>query len=216
MQARSVPATVRLASLVLLALLSVCLHAQETESLASLYGTVRNSQGKTVASVAVQLQRKDSSQTQTARTDSQGNYSIAAVSGGVYLLRAEMAGYRDTEIPSLFLAPHEAKNLDLVLLPEKSPTSPPPSAQAPVFFDEPRFAVAGVTDTTSLGGHGSDTIVRTRESLAKETVSLNKAWSSAQPVAISEKEKSLRETLAREPRSFEANRLLGKMLDKDG
>ena len=214
MQARSVPATVRLASLVLLALLSVCLHAQETESLASLYGTVRNSQGKTVASVAVQLQRKDSSQTQTARTDSQGNYSIATVSGGVYLLRAEMAGYRDTEIPSLFLAPHEAKNLDLVLLPEKSSTSPPPSAQVLVFFDEPQFAVAGVTDTTSLGGHGSDTIVRTRESLAKETVSLSKA--PEHRVATSGKEKLLRESVERDPGNFESNHLLGKLLDDNG
>ena len=53
------------------------------------------------------------------------------------------------------------------------------------FFDQPQFAVAGVTDTTNLGGHGSDTVVRTRETLAKavpENVQLlaHKARGSAQ------------------------------------
>jgi len=42
------------------------------------------------------------------------------------------------------------------------------------FFDEPHFTVAGVTDTTSLGGHGSDVIVRNREALASATASLKK------------------------------------------
>ena len=56
--------------------------------------------------------------------------------------------------------------------------------------------------------------MRTRESLAKETVSLSKA--PAPPVAASEKEKSLRESVERDPRSFEANHLLGKLLDENG
>ena len=73
--------------------------------------------------------------------------------------------------------------------------------------------MAGVTDTTSLGGHGSDTIVRTREALAKETVSLSR---SSAPAAAAENEESLREAVRREPRSFEANHLLGKALDDDG
>jgi len=42
------------------------------------------------------------------------------------------------------------------------------------FSDEPEFTVAGVTDPTNLGGHGSDVVVRTKEALAKETVSLNR------------------------------------------
>jgi len=125
-----------------------------------------------------------------------------------------MAGYSDTEISSLFLGSQEAKKLDLILLPARIPASQSTVTQAPEFFDEPRFAVAGVTDATNLGGHGSDTIVRTRESLAKETVSLGKASASA--AAPSEKEKSLRESVERAPRSFEANHLLGKLLDENG
>ena len=205
-----------LAALVLLALLPLWLHAQEAAKSASLRGAVRDSQGKPVVGATIHLHAKDVTPALATRTDSQGNYSFATLSGGVYDLRAEMTGYSNTEIPSLFLGLNESKNVDLVLLPAKSPASQPTSARAPEFFDQPQFAVAGVTDTTNLGGHGPDTIVRTRATLAKETVSLSKTPASAQPVAVSEKEKSLRENVEQAPRSFEANHLLGKALDENG
>ena len=204
------------AALVLLTLLPLCLQAQETGKSASLRGAVRDSQGRTVAGATVHLQAKETTQVQTAHSDLQGNFSFAALRAGVYVLRTEMAGYSDTEIPSLFFGPQEVKNIDLILLPAKTPTSPPVSAQAPKFFDEPQFAVAGVTDTTNLGGHGTDTNVRTRETHAKETVSLSKAPAAAQPVATSEREKSLRESVEREPHSFQVNHLLGQVLDGNG
>jgi tetratricopeptide (TPR) repeat protein len=47
------------------------------------------------------------------------------------------------------------------------------ASRTPQYYDQPAFTVAGVVDTTNLGGHGSDTVVRTRESLAKDTVSLS-------------------------------------------
>jgi len=204
-----------LALLVLFSLFPLRLHSQDTEKQASLRGAVRDSQGKTVVGATVCMKRGQDSETQMVRTDSQGNYNFPAIGGGVYVLRAEMDGYEDTEIPSFFLAPQEAKNLDLILLPARhSTTSPSASTQVSEFFDEPQFTVAGVTDTTNLGGHGSDAIVRTRESLAKETVSLGKAPSP--PRAGAESEESLRESVERDPRSFEANHLLGKVLDENG
>ncbi len=118
--------------------------------------------------------------------------------------------------PPSFFGPKETKHVDLTLSPAKPMRSQ--SAEAPHFFDEPKFAVSGVTDTTSLGGHGSDPIIRTRETLAKEAVSLNKSPGNA-PVerrSETEQEKSLRERVASEPRSFEANYLLGKQFDEDG
>jgi len=87
----------------------------------------------------------------------------------------------------------------------------------PEFFDEPHFTVAGVTDTTNLGGHGSDTVVRNREALAKATAEMSKpgaaAVLSASDVA---KEKSLREAAERQPESFEANYQLGEILLAEG
>jgi tetratricopeptide (TPR) repeat protein len=46
------------------------------------------------------------------------------------------------------------------------------SSASPQFDDEPRFTVAGVADANNLGGHGSDTVARTKETLAKEAAAL--------------------------------------------
>jgi tetratricopeptide (TPR) repeat protein len=152
-----------------------------------LRGTVRNSHGDPLAGAVVHLQSKEAKQAQTASTDSQGNFSFAALRGGVYVLRAAIDGYGDAEILSLFLGPREKKTVDLVLQLAKAPG--PASAQKPAFFDQPQFTVAGVTDTTSLGGHGSDTIMRTREALAKETVSLGKDSTGTAPNLNYERER---------------------------
>jgi tetratricopeptide (TPR) repeat protein len=40
------------------------------------------------------------------------------------------------------------------------------------FADKPTFTVAGVTDWTAVGGHGSDSTLRTSEYLARETLAL--------------------------------------------
>lgn len=47
------------------------------------------------------------------------------------------------------------------------------SAQ-PEFYEQPTFTVSGVTDAANPGGHGSDVVRRTKESLAKDTVALGK------------------------------------------
>jgi len=48
------------------------------------------------------------------------------------------------------------------------------ASATPQFYEEPQFSVAGVADASNLGGHGSDVMVRTDESLSRETVSLSK------------------------------------------
>lgn len=179
----------------------------------TLHGIIRDSQGKPIAAASVHLQSKGGTQSLTARADAQGSYSFAALQEGVYSLRVEMAGYGDAEIAALFIASKEVKSVDLTLAPVKTPLEVN-TTQPPKFFDEPQFTVAGVTDTTSLGGHGSDTIVRTREALAKETASLGKTGS--QPTATAEAEKLLRENLDRDPNDCETNHQLGKLLIASG
>jgi len=207
----------RLAALVLFTLLPLSLPAQAP---ASLRGTVRDAQGSPVAGATLQLQAKDSTQTQTVHTDSQGTYSFPALSAGLYALRAVKDGYDDAEIPTLFFGPkesaNESKRVDLTLSPKKAPATQPASAAKPEFFDQPQFTVAGVTDTTNLGGHGSDTIVRTREALAKETVSLGKALPGAGSAVASETEKSLRESVEREPGKAELHHLLANVEENLG
>ena len=203
-----------LAALVILILLFFASPLQ-SQGTASLLGTVRDSQGKPVAGASVHLQLKDSTQTQTVHTDQEGKYIVPALSGGVYFLRAEMAGYSDGEIPAVFIAPNEAKNIDLTLAAAKTEAHSA-SARSPQFFDEPQFTVAGVTDTTSLGGHGSDTVVRTREAIAKETVSLGKAPAAAAQTGDYEKERDhLLALLAHEDRA-ELHHTLADVQEKLG
>jgi tetratricopeptide (TPR) repeat protein len=90
-------------------------------------------------------------------------------------------------------------------------------AAPPQFYDEPQFTVAGVADATNLGGHGSDTVVRTKEALAKDTISLIKPEAPDLSANLSGvAEKSLREAVGRAPQSFDAHRQLGKVLADNG
>ncbi len=54
-----------------------------------------------------------------------------------------------------------------------NPQSPPP------YFDEPKFIVSGVTDPSQRGGHGSDPVLRSSETLAKSTAELRTGNSAA-------------------------------------
>jgi len=88
------------------------------------------------------------------------------------------------------------------------------SAQTPAFYDEPQFTVAGVADANNLGGHGSDTVVRTKEALAKDTVSLARPEPVSPSSAKSSDEKSLREAMQREPQNAALHHSLGDLEEK--
>lgn len=188
--------------------ISALVWAQSGDS-ASVQGIVRDGQGRTVAQAQVQLQGKDSKQVLTAASDAQGFYKFERLRDGAYALRV-VNGSATVEIPSIALGANETKTVDVRL-----GAAAGSGQSAPQFYDEPQFTVSGVTDTTNLGGHGSDTVVRTRESLAKQTATLAhpETHSSAHAAAT---EKSLREALAHEPASAEANHRLGALLLASG
>jgi len=176
-----------------------------------LQGVVRDAAGKAVAEASILMRKKDSTDSFLVHTDTQGNYSFTLLPGGVYSLQATKDGYAAVEVSAVFLRPRESKIIDLTLAPLVSQGS---ATAAPQFFDQPQFTVAGVTDTTSLGGHGSDTVARTRNLLAKDTVSLAKT--AVKPPADEEREKSLRELAKRQPDDFGVNHQLGQLLIADG
>ena len=194
-------------------------HGQFDEQAGSaiLQGWVRDSRGHPVAAVTVYLQGKAGAETLTARTDSEGAYRFPGLREGIYTLRAEMTGYRATTFGPCVLGQRETKKIDLTL---ESPKASGSSSDKPEFFDEPEFTVAGVTDAMNPGGHGSDT--STTETLAKETASLPVTESktgaaSSRTASVSSSssaavEDSLRNDAEREPRNFDVNHRLGKML----
>jgi tetratricopeptide (TPR) repeat protein len=199
---------------------------------ATLQGLVRDSTGTPVANVAVFLQIATGEQTHTTQanithTDMDGKYRFTAVRAGAYTLRAAMNGYGEAIVGPVNLGQKEMKDIDLTLISatastsqNASPAKPvtgKPREQIPEFFDEPQFTVAGVTQATNSGGHGSDTVLRTTEALAKATVSLSKESAGSSTAATSTAtESSLRDAVAREPENFEANRRLGKLLVDNG
>jgi len=173
---------------------------------AILQGVVRDSLHKPMAGAEVHLQSNSGKQTLNAIADSQGAFKFSSLREGEYSLRAEMTGKGKAVVSPVVLKQNEAKTLDLTL-----------SSEELTFFDEPTFSVAGVTDTTNLGGHGSDVVVRTKDALAKATVSLGATSSSSRSSAHNaEREDALRATLARKPESFEANHALGALLVDEG
>jgi tetratricopeptide (TPR) repeat protein len=165
-------------SVVLLAALELLLpcalvgQAHSDTPLARIEGTVRDAENRPVPAATVCLESADGKETLTAQTNQDGAYRLSSVPEGAYSLRAQMAGYGDGVFGQLVVKKNEVRRINLTLTtPRTAKAKLPPE---PEFFDEPRFTVAGVSDTTNLGGHGSDTVRRTTDTLAKDTASLGK------------------------------------------
>ena len=154
----------------------------ETSDLGTLHGVVRDSGFHVVAGASVFMQAEDAL-TLRSRSDAVGEYHFPEVRRGSYTLRAEKDGEGSTTFGVVVFGTKESKTINLTL---DSPRSGEPSSSAtgrPEFFDEPHFTVAGVTDTTNLGGHGSDSILRNREALAAATAALSKPAAGNSPSA---------------------------------
>lgn len=172
---------------------------------ATLQGVVRDSEKRPIAGALVSLQAKE--QTLTARTDGAGFYRFLAVRPGVYTVHAKADRYRDATVSDFTLGRTESRTIDLILDAVKLSEAPSSSPSLPEFFDEPHFTVAGVTDTTSLGGHGSsDTIMRNRDALAKDTAALRKAPSDKQPDSAAEEQHQRAEADEKSGKPLEAVR----------
>ena len=129
---------------------------------ATVEGVVLDSHGRPVPAATVYLQAKDSEQAVTARADTGGKYIFANLPAGSYTLRAQASGVGEATA-AVVLSGAESKKIELTL--------------EYAFYDKPGFIVAGVTDTMSRGGHGSDTVLRSAESLARSTAALSSASS---------------------------------------
>ncbi len=104
------------------------------------------------------------------------------------------------------MAAHETKSFVLRL--DKTPATEKDLASGMAFSDEPAFTVAGVTDTTAMGGHGSGPVVRNSNALSKETASLAHDDAAAgnsdahdSTAAASSREAEIRAELAREDKA---------------
>jgi tetratricopeptide (TPR) repeat protein len=84
------------------------------------------------------------------------------------------------------------------------------SPAIPQYSDEPTFIVAGVADPSQRGGHGSDPVLRSAETLAKAAASLGNDTSAALSEA------SLREAIAHEPNRADLHHSLARVDETRG
>ena len=182
-----------------------------THEAATLQVLVRDSQGRPLAHARFQLELQGDTQKLVGQTDAQGQYRFTTLRPGTYTLHAELAGYGVTSVGPFTVQAGSPKTVNLTLPPASQNSSG--SLQ---FFDEPQFTIAGVTDPTSLGAHGSNAVAPAKDDLAREVLSLggpDRASGSARSAAD---EQTLRAAAARQPPDFDANRRLGTLLLQQG
>jgi tetratricopeptide (TPR) repeat protein len=191
-------------------------------------GNVLNLAGKSVGDASVRLEQKGALKPVETKTDAAGVFVFTALPTGRYLLSAEKSGLRSHGTAVLALSEGDQKNIDLILeavgdIQSNSNVSSPSPSQTMEFSDKPNFTIAGVTDWTAVGGHGSDSTLRTSEDLARETLTLKPEDSGHNESGLSggasggkESESKLRAALARAPESFEGNHQLGEFYLRAG
>ena len=165
-------------AIMLLAIAAICrpaLCGQDRQESATIHGTVCDAQNRPLANATVLLEPENQAQKLVSRTDSEGHYRFDVVPAGTYTLRANALNFREEKEGPIVIQAKENRSIVLHLsagLDNGGGKNGPASLE---FSDEPKFTVAGVTDPTNLGGHGSDVVLRTKEALAKDTASLNHA-----------------------------------------
>ena len=184
----------------------------------TIQGTVVDAHGNAVGDASVRLEPKEGGIALVAETNQRGVFVFCAVRSGNYSVSAEKSGLRSPVI-AVSSSGQAPQGINLVLgaagdSNADSSAAPAASNDAMTFADKPDFTVAGITDWTAAGGHGSDTSLRTSESLSRAAIKLqpdNKSSGSAPGAAMStELETRLRADLAKTPDSFEANHQLGE------
>jgi tetratricopeptide (TPR) repeat protein len=188
----------------------------------TIQGHVLDQTGNSVSDASVRLEQKDVLEPVETKTDAAGAFAFTALPMGHYLLSVEKSGQRSRPTTVLVLSKGDRKIIDLTLdVPGDSQLnsigSSPPTPQAMQFSDKPNFTIAGVVDWTAVGGHGSDSALRTSEDLARETLTLKPESSRSNgpslPDSAEKKNESEGKLIAARtstPGSFEANHQLGE------
>jgi tetratricopeptide (TPR) repeat protein len=184
-------------------------------------GTVLGVDGKPVSGAVVHLGKRDLPNMAETRSDAGGTFVFSSLPEDTYQLSAEKPGLESPIVAVSTRSTDIVASVDLVLkqrgMTQAVRSTPAPEAQAMEFSDQPDFVVAGVTDWTAIGGHGSDSILRTSEALADETAELKPQMGTSSKTAgadaskADESESELRAMLARAPGNFELSKRLGEL-----
>ena len=175
--------------------------AGQADTMILLTGKVVGLDGKPVAGAEVKL-REPVAKDLSGMTDGSGGFQLMTRRQARYHLTADTTDHRHGELA----VAEPGAGLQIVVK-EAAGTQ-----AALDFADKPAFVVAGITDWTAVGGHGSDATLRTSEEMARQTAAL-KTSAVAGDHKIKSKEDApevgLREAVRAQPESYAANRALG-------
>ncbi|HEX3544327.1 MAG TPA: tetratricopeptide repeat protein [Candidatus Acidoferrum sp.] len=178
--ARIVRAFAVCAALTALSVAAIYSQDKSNQESATVTGIVCDFGNRPVENVTVFLESDDHAHKFTVQSDSHGRYRFEAVPAGSYELHSSKSGYGAAKDGPFVLQKAESKYIELRLPAEDVRASGTGKAAAVNFSEEIHFNVAGVSDPSDLGGHGSDTVLRAKETLAKDTASLTRE-AAAQP-----------------------------------
>ena len=180
-------------------------------------GVVRDGAGHGVPEASVRLQEQGNARAQELTTDSAGAFVFSGLNAGLYVISASKRDERSEDI-TVRVATGAAQSVELRLSNGANHTGGVKNDNSGKsteiqFSDLPNFTVAAVTDWTAAGGHGSDSSLRTSESLTRETLQLKEGAMNAAPTAadVNGAEQSLRKILNASPRDYKANEELGRL-----
>ena len=194
-------------------------RAQQARTI-TIEGSVRDASGAGVADASVRLQNQGDASVNERKTNPDGGFLFAGLAPGIYLVSAAK-GDRNSGVMVVNVTVSGGRGHADITLPnqsaEKSSSGTSQAAEGMELVDKPNFTVAGVTDWTAAGGHGSDVSLRTSESLTREALELKaKTGDSTTSGEPREIEARLRAEVEKSPKDFDANHRLGKYYLKAG
>jgi tetratricopeptide (TPR) repeat protein len=154
-------------------------------------GVVHNPGGEPISGADVYLDDEKGTARAHTKSADDGGFKLSVDRGGTYTVRGAKPGWSGDQSDPIELPRDANKRIELVMENSRNPSAnsdnktsaAPASAKTTTapggettngieFSDEPSFTVAGVTDRSNLGLHGSDTTARTSDALARETAHL--------------------------------------------
>jgi tetratricopeptide (TPR) repeat protein len=153
----------------------------------TLDGNIRDESGKAVSAATVSVTATGGTRIVKTKSNADGSFRLILTEAGTFRIEAEKTGVGKAAVEASQLKLGDARRCDLVL--SSARTAPASSSASGAtaggfeFNDEPNFTVAGVTDWSNAGLHGSDARARTSDALTKETVALSGAVEKSIPVS---------------------------------
>ena len=138
-------------------------------------GRVCAASGEAIAGASLWLVNQADERVAEVQTDSNGKFTVPVRQRGAFALEVKKDGFRPVKVELARLSAGESKQCKVVM--EKfekasADAKTREASKAMEYSDEPNFTIAGVTDWSAAGLHGSEVNVRTSEALAKETAAL--------------------------------------------